>query len=195
MRGLTISTQWRSGSGHTGQRSARGTGRFGIGPRSLKSADEIWLLDRGKTPFVLRKRTEADGYCILGEAYVHGVMNGEIATPELFSWMGPVTIHQRGDANWNETSPLYFPGFRKRNHWANTWCLGRCRDLSHDTIKLPLACLDAYAVFNLVHHCSSKSIKTAQSGYLAHYNRHHASTEIHQTDITAHQRRTPTVIL
>jgi len=61
-------------------------GRFGIGPRSLDKGDEIWLLEGGRTPFILRNNR------MIGEAYVHGIMHGEALTPEVAARVGPVTI-------------------------------------------------------------------------------------------------------
>lgn len=61
-------------------------GRFGIGTHSLREGDEIWLLEGGRTPFILR-----DNYMI-GEAYVHGIMYGEAMTPEVVARVGPITI-------------------------------------------------------------------------------------------------------
>ncbi|GAB1316543.1 hypothetical protein MFIFM68171_06753 [Madurella fahalii] len=68
-------------------------GRFGIGPCTMCPTDQIWLLDGGRTPFILRKKASGDGYIILGEVYIHGVMYGELATTELLSQMGEVRIH------------------------------------------------------------------------------------------------------
>jgi hypothetical protein len=50
-------------------------GYIGFGPPTLKVGDEIWVLFGGRMPFVLsRRRTE---YKFRGEAYVHGIMDGE----------------------------------------------------------------------------------------------------------------------
>ncbi|KAK4442000.1 heterokaryon incompatibility protein-domain-containing protein [Podospora aff. communis PSN243] len=45
--------------------------------------DEIWLIRGCRTPVVLRKSSERDGYFILGQAYVNGIMNGEALTDEV----------------------------------------------------------------------------------------------------------------
>jgi len=52
-----------------------GAGRVGIGPRCMQTGDVIVVLRGGELPFVLRKK--GDGYWLLGEAYVHGIMDGE----------------------------------------------------------------------------------------------------------------------
>jgi hypothetical protein len=52
-----------------------GTGSMGIGPRCMQPKDVVTVLREGRKPFILRKK--GDGYWLLGEAYVHGVMDGE----------------------------------------------------------------------------------------------------------------------
>lgn len=68
-------------------------GRFGIGHRCLAAGDEIWMLEGGRTPFILRATADGSGYRIIGVTYVHGVMYGELATPEFIDSMGPVTLY------------------------------------------------------------------------------------------------------
>ena len=67
-------------------------GLFGIGHRCLNASDEVWLLEGGRTPFILRKTADNSGYRVVRETYVHGIMYGELATPELLDQMGPVTL-------------------------------------------------------------------------------------------------------
>jgi hypothetical protein len=67
-------------------------GRFGVGPKSLRPTDEVWILEGGRTPFVLRKRDDGGTYRLVGEAFVHGMMYGELATPDLLDRMGPVIL-------------------------------------------------------------------------------------------------------
>lgn len=102
-------------------------GRFGFGPSTLQVGDEVWLLEGGQTPIILRKdpmkrfemrgtsstAAEVDpfisafsrllsgggpgsgvipGYRVLGEAYVQGVMYGELVNMELLGSMGPVVL-------------------------------------------------------------------------------------------------------
>jgi hypothetical protein len=50
-------------------------GRVGIGPRCMQPGDVVTVLREGGNPFILRKK--GDGYWLLGNAYVHGVMDGE----------------------------------------------------------------------------------------------------------------------
>jgi hypothetical protein len=40
--------------------------------------DQIWIFDAAKVPFVLRPCDSGDTFDLIGEAYVHGPINGEI---------------------------------------------------------------------------------------------------------------------
>lgn len=53
-------------------------GYLGTGPRSLKPGDEIWILHRGGLPFVLRPQPTFGHYRLIGEAFVYGIMHGEL---------------------------------------------------------------------------------------------------------------------
>ncbi|KAL8836532.1 MAG: hypothetical protein Q9170_002887 [Blastenia crenularia] len=54
-------------------------GRFGIGPAEIREGDLVCVLRSGRVPFVFRAVLEQDGlYELVGEAYVHDVMKGEI---------------------------------------------------------------------------------------------------------------------
>jgi hypothetical protein len=52
-------------------------GWMGLGPNTLEIDDVVVLLYGGDIPYVLRPRPEG-GYVLVGEAYVHGVMLGEL---------------------------------------------------------------------------------------------------------------------
>ncbi|KAI8630360.1 HET-domain-containing protein [Xylariaceae sp. FL1651] len=58
-------------------------GYMGIGPAGVKPGDELWALIGGHVPFVLRpashpsRSTDKPSYRMIGECYVHGIMNGE----------------------------------------------------------------------------------------------------------------------
>ena len=49
---------------------------LGTGPRSLSEGDEIWILNGGAVPFVLRPLPNGN-YRLIGESFVYGVMHGE----------------------------------------------------------------------------------------------------------------------
>lgn len=51
-------------------------GYYVIGPEALRDADTIVILRGGRTPFVIRE-VEDGLWKLLGECYVHGIMNGE----------------------------------------------------------------------------------------------------------------------
>jgi hypothetical protein len=50
-------------------------GYIALGPRFAKPGDWIGVFKGGKWPLVIRK--EGDHWVIVGESYVHGIMNGE----------------------------------------------------------------------------------------------------------------------
>jgi Heterokaryon incompatibility protein (HET) len=50
---------------------------LGLGPECLESKDELWLLKHAAVPFILRPYGESQ-YQLVGEAYVHGIMHGEL---------------------------------------------------------------------------------------------------------------------
>jgi Heterokaryon incompatibility protein (HET) len=56
------------------------SGLLGLGPESLKTGDHIFILPGARVPFVLRPISLAGGrpcYEMVGETYVHGIMQGE----------------------------------------------------------------------------------------------------------------------
>jgi hypothetical protein len=68
------------------------SGNLGHGPEKSMPGDEIWLVQGARVPFVLRKQTSISGYRIVGDAYVHGFMHGEMMTEELLNQIAPVEI-------------------------------------------------------------------------------------------------------
>ncbi|KAE8822934.1 hypothetical protein PTNB73_07619 [Pyrenophora teres f. teres] len=62
-----------------------GKGYFALVPRGAQVGDEITVFDRACVPFVVRQERGAGGedrFEMLGEAYVHGVMKGEVLDME-----------------------------------------------------------------------------------------------------------------
>ena len=51
-------------------------GFIGLAPPLVQKGDLLCLIDGSRVPFILRKRTE-DGYFLVGESYIHGLMFGE----------------------------------------------------------------------------------------------------------------------
>ncbi|KAF2874068.1 heterokaryon incompatibility protein-domain-containing protein [Massariosphaeria phaeospora] len=56
-------------------------GYFALLPRGAKVADSICVFDQAPVPFLIRKAPQ-EGFQILGETYVHGIMHGEVMTTE-----------------------------------------------------------------------------------------------------------------
>jgi hypothetical protein len=56
---------------------ASGTGFVGLAPYGTKEGDLIFLVLGADVPYVLRPLEDDEGYELIGEAYVQGVMNGE----------------------------------------------------------------------------------------------------------------------
>lgn len=55
-------------------------GYFGLGPKTLCHDDRVAVLSGSPVPFILRKMQveSRQGWQIIGEAYVHGIMDGEV---------------------------------------------------------------------------------------------------------------------
>ena len=51
-------------------------GLVGVGPYDLKEGDLCVALFGGELPFILRDET--DEQALIGDCYVHGIMNGEL---------------------------------------------------------------------------------------------------------------------
>jgi hypothetical protein len=51
--------------------------RVGLAPQGTKVGDEIWIFVGAATPFVIR-RIDGGAYKLIGNCYVHGVMQGEL---------------------------------------------------------------------------------------------------------------------
>ena len=51
-------------------------GYLGLGPGPMEVGDSVCVLFGGKTPFILRK--EEDHFKLIGESYIHGIMEGEV---------------------------------------------------------------------------------------------------------------------
>lgn len=52
-------------------------GYYGLGPWVMQPEDQCWLIKGAKVPFILRKAEDGSSYRLLGEAYIHGIMEGE----------------------------------------------------------------------------------------------------------------------
>jgi Heterokaryon incompatibility protein (HET) len=63
-------------------------GHFGLGYQSMDEDDEVWILSEASVPFVLRKslNRNINRYSLIGECYVHGMMNGEYLRDSQPAW-------------------------------------------------------------------------------------------------------------
>ncbi|KAI4592946.1 hypothetical protein KJ359_010198 [Pestalotiopsis sp. 9143b] len=58
-------------------------GYLGMGPQMMGPGDEVWILFGGSVPFILRPTNTSSSeierkYTLVGQAYVHGIMYGEV---------------------------------------------------------------------------------------------------------------------
>jgi hypothetical protein len=61
-------------------------GYVGMGPKSSRAGDEVWIVSGCPFPMVMRRRGDAGGsHCVIGRAFIHGLMSGEAVT-ETSSW-------------------------------------------------------------------------------------------------------------
>jgi Heterokaryon incompatibility protein (HET) len=67
---------------------------LGLGSRSIQADDQVWLIRDSKTPLILRPKSDTQDFLLVGEAYLHGFMHGEMLDDrwELEKSIGPVTI-------------------------------------------------------------------------------------------------------
>ncbi|KAF2447731.1 hypothetical protein P171DRAFT_354406, partial [Karstenula rhodostoma CBS 690.94] len=52
-------------------------GHLGLSPKDMQSNDVVIVASGAEVPFILREASEG-GYKLVGEAYVDGVMDGEV---------------------------------------------------------------------------------------------------------------------
>ncbi|KAI9651350.1 hypothetical protein NHQ30_001391 [Ciborinia camelliae] len=55
---------------------------IGLAPMDAQVGDQIFLLEGGKLPYILRPTGTKDEYRIIGDSYVHGIMDGEGWKPD-----------------------------------------------------------------------------------------------------------------
>jgi hypothetical protein len=54
-------------------------GAMALGPRSMETRDVVYVPHGSQVPFVLRKKDDVTStYTLIGECYVHGIMEGEL---------------------------------------------------------------------------------------------------------------------
>lgn len=52
-------------------------GYMGLGPFNTEEGDLVYVLAGGQVPFILRPEISSGGFWLVGESYVHGIMDGE----------------------------------------------------------------------------------------------------------------------
>jgi hypothetical protein len=57
---------------------------LGVAPRAIRPGDQVWVLKGAGTPLVLREK-ENGRFTLVGEAYVHGIMHGEVVERDGFA--------------------------------------------------------------------------------------------------------------
>lgn len=62
-------------------------GYIGLAPPSAQPGDVVALLSGGRVPFIIRKDNSSEHYHIVGEAYVHGIMDGELLSIIESKWV------------------------------------------------------------------------------------------------------------
>ncbi len=66
----------------------------GMGLRSIQAGDAVWLIRDSRTPLILRPKPGTEDFTLVGEAYLHGFMHGEMLDSrwDLAKHIGPVTL-------------------------------------------------------------------------------------------------------
>jgi hypothetical protein len=53
-------------------------GDLGFGPPTYLPGDEVWVLENGRVPFLLRPTEDMSSFRLIGECYVHGIVDGQL---------------------------------------------------------------------------------------------------------------------
>ncbi|CAH0047765.1 unnamed protein product [Clonostachys solani] len=61
------------------------TGFLGLGPSHMQEGDEVCIFYGGKTPYMVRPEKDGEGYGLVGETFLYGVMHGEALKGEVNS--------------------------------------------------------------------------------------------------------------
>lgn len=67
-------------------------GYLGAGPDRIQPGDEVWILDKGRVPYLLRRNTNYETYRLVGESVVHGVRVEELLTEDCMPRFKPVVL-------------------------------------------------------------------------------------------------------
>jgi hypothetical protein len=58
----------------------------------MRAEDEVFFLRGSHVPLVLQRNVGKSAHCLVGEAYLHGFMQGEMLTPEFQASVREITI-------------------------------------------------------------------------------------------------------
>jgi hypothetical protein len=54
-------------------------GLLGMGSQSIEGGDQVWLIQDSRTPLIVRPKPGTQEFLLVGEAYLHGFMRGEMS--------------------------------------------------------------------------------------------------------------------
>jgi Heterokaryon incompatibility protein (HET) len=63
------------------------SGYFGFALSSVAVGDEVFLFSGGRAPFIVRKVDSTEEYQVLGDCYLHGIMDGELLENGDIEWL------------------------------------------------------------------------------------------------------------
>ena len=66
-------------------------GDIGQGSFQQRPGDQVWVLENGRVPFILRPRKESAPFVLVEECYLHGIMDGELMQSNALVYR-PITI-------------------------------------------------------------------------------------------------------
>lgn len=58
-------------------------GYYGLGPWIMQPLDQCWLIKGSRVPFILRAAEDGKSFRLIGEGYIHGIMEGELVRDDL----------------------------------------------------------------------------------------------------------------
>jgi hypothetical protein len=54
----------------------------------MRPGDQVWVLENGRVPFVLRPVLDEKNFELLGECYAHGVIDGQLFSDKMPTYEG-----------------------------------------------------------------------------------------------------------
>jgi hypothetical protein len=89
----SFSDWWKDVNAHCGTRRQfqDNDGRLCVGPLSSEKGDEIWIIGGAPEPYLLRNISNGN-YTVVGQVYIHGIMDGELADMGLLQDVEQITL-------------------------------------------------------------------------------------------------------